>query len=344
MKLKKNNKAIFLDRDGTLNINTEYVNRPSDVKLIENVPIALKIFKSLGFLLICVTNQSGIARGYFTIKDLKSVNKRLQELLKKEGVTLDRIYFCPYHKDGKIKRYAIESPCRKPKPGMLIKAAKDFNIDLSSSYMIGDSISDVEAGFNAGVKGSILISSKDKNEIPKPSATVKDLLEASEWILLNEQRQKIIKNPEELEKRIKLLKKEGKIIVMTNGTFDIIHPGHINFLKLCKAMGDILVVGLNSDLSVKKYKGETRPVISEKDRAEMLCSFDFVDFVFIFNERDPRALIRIVKPHIHVKDANYKKEDIIEYDEVIRYKGKVVTLPRIGNYSTSAILNKLKKI
>lgn len=149
-------KAIFLDRDNTLVEDTGYINSPEQVKLLDGVAEALIELKGLGYKLIVVTNQSAVARGIVTEKVLGEIHKRLKQLLNEKNAFLDRIYYCPYHPDGVVAKYRKESDCRKPNPGMLLKAAEEMNIDLGQSWCVGNSISDTEAGLRAGCK-TILI-------------------------------------------------------------------------------------------------------------------------------------------------------------------------------------------
>ena len=144
-------KAVFLDRDGTLNIDHGYVHKIDDFQFIEGSIDALKELKEMGYLLVLVTNQSGIARGYFSEDQFLQLTEWMDWSLADRGVDLDGIYYCPHHPEGKGE-YKEECECRKPKPGMLLQAADDFNIDLASSYMIGDSKNDILAGKNAGCK------------------------------------------------------------------------------------------------------------------------------------------------------------------------------------------------
>jgi D-glycero-D-manno-heptose 1,7-bisphosphate phosphatase len=143
-------KAIFLDRDDTLIEDPGYINHPDQVKLIKGVARALVEFKELGYVLIVVSNQSGVARGIVSEEGLAEIHDRLKELLAKEGAFLDQIYYCPFHPDGVIDRYRKESDLRKPKPGMLLTAADEMDIDLGQSWMIGNSDRDIIAGSQAG--------------------------------------------------------------------------------------------------------------------------------------------------------------------------------------------------
>ena len=159
--LTNKQKAIFLDRDGTINKYVGFLRNIDDFELIEGVAEAIKQINQSGYLAIVVTNQPVIARGEVTWEELNKIHKKMATLLGKEGAYVDGIYICPHHPDkgfeGERPEYKIDCDCRKPKPGLLLQAAKDFNIDLSESYMIGDSHRDVEAGENAGVKKSIKV-------------------------------------------------------------------------------------------------------------------------------------------------------------------------------------------
>ena len=171
--LKKRQKAIFLDRDGTIN---EYVGFLTDIKefhLLDGVAEAIRKINASGYLAIVVTNQPIIARGEVSFTELQEIHNKMETLLGAEGAYIDAIYFCPHHPDkgfeGERVEYKISCDCRKPKPGMLLKAAEDFNIDLSRSWMVGDGKNDVEAGKNAGCK-TVLIGTEDYGQDRKVSS------------------------------------------------------------------------------------------------------------------------------------------------------------------------------
>ena len=149
-------KAILLDRDGTINVEKDYLHKIEDFEFEKNVVEALKIFSSLGYALAVVTNQSGIARGFYTEHDLIKLNNYINDRLNEYGVNIEKFYYCPHHPEKGIGKYKVECQCRKPKTGMLDAAIKDLNIDVENSYMIGDTLADIDAGFNAGLT-SILV-------------------------------------------------------------------------------------------------------------------------------------------------------------------------------------------
>lgn len=161
--------AIFLDRDGVINVEVDLLHKVEQMKLIDGVADAIKRINKSGYLAIIVTNQPVIARNLCTFEDLKRIHNRMETLLGERGAYIDGIYFCPHHPDKGYPEerveYKIDCDCRKPKPGMLLKAAKDFNIDLSGSYMIGDSMRDIEAGKNANVKDCILVETNKPNAL-----------------------------------------------------------------------------------------------------------------------------------------------------------------------------------
>ncbi|MBP9191158.1 MAG: HAD family hydrolase [Ignavibacteria bacterium] len=149
------NKAVFLDRDGTINEEVNYLSNSGDLKLYPDTLPALQTFKSLGFLNIIITNQSGIARGYFSEDDLNKIHTDLKKLLtdtKTGSALIDDIFFSPYHPDGVIEKYKLDSEDRKPGTGMIRKAGIKFNINNGESYFIGDSFADMQCAENAGLK------------------------------------------------------------------------------------------------------------------------------------------------------------------------------------------------
>jgi len=183
-------KAIFLDRDDTLIDDPGYINDPDQVRLLDGVPQALIELKAMGYKLVIISNQSAVARGIITEERLDEIHSRLKQLLVEKGTQVDGIYYSPYHVDGVVDKYRKASDCRKPNPGMLTTAAKELDIDLGQSWMIGDSARDVEAGFRAGCK-TILLNSPSYKEKPvlndiKPDYRAVNIKEAVNIIKQNE--------------------------------------------------------------------------------------------------------------------------------------------------------------
>jgi D-glycero-D-manno-heptose 1,7-bisphosphate phosphatase len=181
------NKAIFIDKDGTLIPDIPYNIDPELIKVDQSIKSALRQAKEIGYMLILVSNQSGIARGYFTERDLIPALEKIQRELKVEDVQLDDVFFCPHHPKGIIKEYAVECDCRKPMPGMIVNAALKHNIDLKKSWMVGDILNDVEAGTRAGCKTILVDNGNEtewiKSEFRTPSKVVSSLTEAVDFIL-----------------------------------------------------------------------------------------------------------------------------------------------------------------
>lgn len=187
-------KAIFLDRDDTVIDDPGYISEPEQVTLLPGAVEAVLQFKRMGYLVIIVTNQSGIARGYIDEKKLEQIHHKLRSLLSAAGASIDGLYYCPYHPDGTVDEYARESSLRKPAPGMLRKAAEELDIDLSRSWMIGDRYRDIEAGKAAGCH-TILVDvpgkTRDLTVIgPEPDRKAVNLREAVNIIRMHEFHQK----------------------------------------------------------------------------------------------------------------------------------------------------------
>jgi len=167
----KKNKAIFLDRDGVINKEVSYLSDPKDFEFIEGSIEALKILKQKGFLLIIITNQAGIARGFFTEESLTTIHHKMIEILKKNNIQLDDIYYCPHHPEFTGLCY-----CRKPNPGMILKAQQKYNIDLFNSYMVGDTLNDINTGLAAKCKTVLVLTGYGKEEFKKINSIKPDFI------------------------------------------------------------------------------------------------------------------------------------------------------------------------
>jgi len=183
------NKAVFLDRDNTLISDPGYLSDPDAVKLLPGVDLALKSLAQAGYKLVVVTNQAGIARGLITESALEKIHAELRRQLGERDVRLDALYYCPYHPEGTVEGYVSDSGMRKPKPGMLLQGAKELDIDLSQSWMVGDSPRDVGAGQRAGCR-TIRVrlpsqegSTDGEDEDVQADFTVRNLVDASRVIL-----------------------------------------------------------------------------------------------------------------------------------------------------------------
>lgn len=229
------NKAIFLDRDGVINEEKNYICKIEDIKILENVPESLKLLKQKNFKLIVISNQPVIARGLASEEQVDSINQEINNLIKKEsGIEIDKFFFCPHHPNADIEKYRIKCSCRKPNFGLVLKAAEEFDINLSESWMIGDRISDIVAGKNAGCKTILIEREYSKNKIEgatyevniKPDFITNDLISAVKQI--------IPPNKKGLEKAIilsaglgtrmrELTKKIPKVMLEINGKPLLLH-------------------------------------------------------------------------------------------------------------------------
>ena len=178
--------AIFLDRDGTLNVDVGYAHRVEDLLLLDNVCPGLRKFQSLGFALFITTNQSGIARGYFSEAQMHAFNAALCELLRGGGIEIAGIYYCPFHPTAGRGAFRSESPLRKPAPGMLLQAAAEHGLDLAASFAIGDKKSDLAAGRAAGCRTVLVhtgMAGAGESELTVcPDFVADDLLSAAQQI------------------------------------------------------------------------------------------------------------------------------------------------------------------
>lgn len=154
----------------------------------------------------------------------------------------------------------------------------------------------------------------------------------------------IIEKKREIKNISKKLRDAGKRIVSTNGCFDILHPGHIEYLEKARKLGDILIVAVNTDKSVKNYKGDKRPINRLKDRMKMLSAVHCIDYVIHFNERTPVEIIKYIVPHIHVKGGDYTAEQLPETETVKSLGGKVIILPFSKGYSSTLIIEKILEV
>ena len=186
-------RAVFIDRDGTISEEVGYINHASRFRLFPYSAAAIRHLNESGWLAIVTTNQAGVARGYFSEEMIHAVHERMREQLESEGARLDAIYYCAHHPSVGEPPYRTECNCRKPKPGLISRAAADFDIDLAASWVVGDRYSDVELARNAGVKSMFVLSGYGRGEWEhqraswpmQPDQVAEDLLEAVRAIVQN---------------------------------------------------------------------------------------------------------------------------------------------------------------
>jgi D-glycero-D-manno-heptose 1,7-bisphosphate phosphatase len=186
-------RAVFIDRDGTLSEEVGYINHPSRFRLFPYAATAIKLLNENDWLAIVTTNQAGVARGYFTEDMIQTVHRSMTRELERGGARLDAIYYCAHHPSVGEPPYRLDCDCRKPKPGLISRAAKDFVIDLAESWMVGDRYSDVTVARNAGVNSAFVLSGYGRGEweqqraawTAQPDLVVEDLLAAVTAIVNN---------------------------------------------------------------------------------------------------------------------------------------------------------------
>ncbi|TRO82731.1 D-glycero-beta-D-manno-heptose 1,7-bisphosphate 7-phosphatase [Trichloromonas acetexigens] len=181
-------KAVFLDRDGTINEEKNYLHRIEDFAFIPGVPEAIRRLKEAGYKIVVVTNQSGVARGYFSREDVDRLHQHIQRELTKIGTAIDAFYLCPHHPEKGKGEFKVDCDCRKGRPGMLLQAAAEHGIDLAASWMIGDKRADLEAGRAAGCRSLLVRTGYGEEELATGAgalaeAVVDDLPAAADYIL-----------------------------------------------------------------------------------------------------------------------------------------------------------------
>ena len=178
-------RVVFLDRDGTIKEEVEYLSRPEDLRFLPGVPEAIKRLNGAGFKVLVITNQAGVARGYYTEADVERLHSYMNRLLEEKGAHIDGFYYCPHHPEHGIGEYKKDCECRKPKTGMFLRAEKDFPADKEHSFMVGDKLIDVEAGKNYGVR-AVLVGTGYGKELKDAGGYdfyADDLSGAVDWIL-----------------------------------------------------------------------------------------------------------------------------------------------------------------
>jgi D-glycero-D-manno-heptose 1,7-bisphosphate phosphatase len=158
------NNAVFLDRDGTINVDKNYLHKTKDFEFISGVPDAISELNNLGYKVIVITNQSGIARGYYSETDLMALHKYIELRLAAKGAKIDAFYYCPHHPQAVLEKYRIDCNCRKPKTGLFETAITDFDIDAAKSWAIGDKMRDIEPAMALGIKSAIILTERDRAE------------------------------------------------------------------------------------------------------------------------------------------------------------------------------------
>lgn len=364
-------KAVFLDRDGTLIQDKDYLQDPAQVVLEQGAAEAVARLNRNDFAVILVTNQSGVARGYFTEEDVVAVHQRLGELLAAENARLDAMYYCPHYPEGIVQEYRQSCGCRKPATGMFQRASQEWGIDLARSYMIGDKLTDIEAARNAGLAGVLVRTGYGEDEwkasvraedTEKPDRVAMDLREAVEFVFWAERHlgraeagtrkgngetclwtSKWVSVPF-LKKCLDSHRRQKQTIVLANGVFDLLHAGHVGYLQAAKELGDVLVVALNSDASVRDLKGAGRPILPVEERVEIVSALACVDYCVVFWDRTVNSLLEALRPDFQAKGTDYEEASVPERGIVIRHGGQVrIVGPRKG-WATTELLGRIREL
>lgn len=177
------NKAVILDRDGTIIVEKNYLHKPEDLEIISGVAAAISKMNALGYKVIVITNQSGIARGYYTERDMHALHAHLQTLLAAENAHIDAFYYCPHHQEASLPQYRKDCDCRKPKTGLFERAIVDFSIDTENSWAVGDRARDLQPGARLGMKTALVLTGYGACENPScADIAVADLREFAQQL------------------------------------------------------------------------------------------------------------------------------------------------------------------
>ena len=301
-------KAIFLDRDGTINVEKDYIYKSEDLVFEEGTIEALKTFKNLEYILIVVSNQSGIARGYFTEEDLNIFNNNMNEILKKNGVEITEFYCCPHHPNG-IGEYKKVCECRKPNNKMIEDAIKKYNIDREKSYMVGDKISDIEAGFKSNLK-TVLVKTgyglKDMEKIDKNETLICENLKDFSEILKREKLNELIFDEFSKKVQIKNVVMDSRKVT-AGSLFFAINNGN-SYVKDVLDKGASLVIADNTDIKDKRVIKVTDTIATMQDLATKYRNKLDIQVVGITGSNGKTTTKDIVYSLLSVKAKTLKTE------------------------------------
>lgn len=287
-------KFLLLDFDGTLiGDNGGGAYDPATVTLLPGVVESLQRLRDVGMYFFIVSNQSKIGRGICGEENVRACFDHVMHLLKEQGLTIEAAQWCPHRpEDG--------CDCRKPKIGMWEMFRARFpELRADETTLVGDADTDVLFGKAIGCQTARIFSSRHSYTIV-PTFLIRSLPELVDLLLAPAERVLPLSEVALVSRRARA---EGKVIVTTNGVFDFFHAGHQFFLEEARKQGDVLIVGVNSDASVRRLKGEGRPLQTAETRARNVTRF--ADAVFIFEDGDPRPWLPQIRPHVHVNAVTY---------------------------------------
>ncbi len=205
----KKNAAVFLDRDGTINEEVGYLDSIDKLRLIANAAEAIRLINKSGMKAVVITNQSGVAKGFFTEAFVRTVHERIQEMLRERDAFIDAFYYCPHHQTEGAGIYLKSCACRKPEAGMIIEASNELDIDLQRSYTVGDMLKDIQVAYKVGAKGVLVKTGYGLNTIEKdllrgpaeicqPGYIAEDILDAVKWII-EDQKERLSRRPQKID-------------------------------------------------------------------------------------------------------------------------------------------------
>jgi len=346
--------AVFLDRDGTLIDQDGYLGDPAGVVPFPGAAEAMRLFAEKGWQRLVVTNQSGVARGLFTVEQYRRVEQAVAAAVgEPEGSFA--CFHLPPDDGGTVAPWNTACTCRKPGPGLLLRAAEERGVDLARSVLLGDDLRDLAAARAAGVEPVLVRTGKgranearlaehglggvqvvdgvlDYARLLTPAGSA-DARVAGAAIVLDRAR---------LATLLSLERSRGCQIVLANGCFDVLHAGHVRYLQGAAAEGDVLVVALNSDESVRRNKGAGRPVQTALDRAALIAGMRSVDYVTIFGEPTADEILRALRPDVHAKGTDWKAEDVPEVATVREIGARVAIVGDVKTRSSTQLLDRMR--
>ncbi len=346
--------AVFLDRDGTLIDQDGYLGDPDGVVAFPGAAEAMRLLSEKGWQRLVVTNQSGVARGMFTVAQYRQVEQAVADAVGEP----DGSFAC-FHlaadDGGAVEPWNTACTCRKPAPGLLLRAAEERAVDLARSVLLGDDLRDLLAAKAAGVEPVLVRTGKGRDNEARLAEhglgeawVVDGVLEFAQSLpVAGSANARVTGAPIVLDRArlgtlLSLERSRGRQIVFANGCFDVLHAGHVRYLQGAAAEGDVLVVALNSDESVRRNKGEGRPVQPALDRAEIIAAIAGVDYVTIFGEATADEILRALRPHVHAKGTDWRAEDVPEAATVSEIGGRVAIVGDAKTRSSTQVLDRVR--
>lgn len=346
----------LLDRDGCLIEDKHYLFNPQEVHLLPGAVKALKLLKEQKIARVLTSNQSGVGRGIFPESAVAPVHAELNRQLAEHGTELDALYFSTYHETATDSRYLEHPESRKPATGMADQAKADLGLQGLPCFAIGDKESDVHFGENAGGFGVLVRTGKGAEEevLHKQSlkvvcdtvydATVEALHELLRQAFPDDQvYQRKLKSASELSQIVKDRGAKGERVGFANGCFDLLHGGHISFLENSRNAGDALILGLNSNASIRRLKGAGRPVLPEAERLQLLAALKPVDYITVFYDDSADYVLELIHPHYHAKGTDYRSDNVPELQTTRRLNIPTVIAGNPKENSTRDIITVIEE-